>query len=209
MTAVLNSQILLVEGLDDKRVVEHLLKAWGKDPKQHFKIEQKSGVDNLLASIPSHIKESGLKTLGILVDANNDIGIRWQAISDRLSKAECENIPSKPESDGIIFDGWRGSRIGIWLMPNNQCKGELENFIYEMIPSNDSVLPRTKEYIDNIPRADRKFKDQKLVRAYVYAWLATREKPHPMGLAIKTRDLDKNADEARRFYEWSRKLFQF
>ncbi len=77
-------------------------------------------------------------------------------------------------------------------MPNNQCEGELEDFIFKMIPSNNPALPRTKKYIDNIPEEDRKFKSKKLIRAYVHAWLATREKPRQTGLAISARYLDKN-----------------
>ena len=94
-------------------------------------------------------------------------------------------------------------------MPDNQCVGELENFVCDMIPANDPILPRAQRYIDDIPAKDRKFKDAKLTRAHVHAWLATREKPRPMGTAITAGDLDCNVRLASSFVNWLRKLFQF
>jgi len=208
MGMMLDSQVLLVEGSNDKKVVEHLLKAWGFSFKEHFKIEPAESVEELLKSIPVQIKKSGIKTLGILADANDSFDRRRQSISDQLKKANCETA-SKLAPVGTVFSGWRGIRIGIWLMPNNQNEGELEDFIYRMIPNGDPILPAVKNFIDNIPEKDRKFSDKKRVRAYVHAWLATRKKPNPMGLAITTQDLDKDAIEAVWFYNWLRELFQF
>ena len=74
-------------------------------------------------------------------------------------------------------------------MPDNKGSGELEDFVYNMIPVNDPIFPRAKRYIDEIPENDRKFTDGKLTRAHVHAWLATRKKPRPMGTAITAGDL--------------------
>ncbi|MCY4304499.1 MAG: hypothetical protein OXC62_06945 [Aestuariivita sp.] len=200
--------MLLVEGYNDEKVVEHLLKNWGVSFENHFKIKQAGNIDELLKLIPRQIKESGIKTLGILADANNSFDNRQQSISDRLKEAHCSTT-SQLAPIGTVFSGWKGIRIGIWLMPDNQTAGELENFIYRMIPKDDSILPNAKKFIDNIPVEDRKFSNKKLFRAYVHAWLATRKKPNPMGLAISAQDLDKNAKEAVQFYKWLRKLFEF
>jgi len=201
-----NLQVLLVEGHDDKKVVEHLLRC--KDLNYPFKIENTGGFSDLRKSIPAHIKRSGVKAVGILADANSDLRSRWQSISDQLKKAHCQS-PNCPAIGGRVFSGPSDCRIGVWLMPDNQVKGELEDFVYGLIPCNDPVLPRAKDYIDSIPDKDRKFKDKKLVRAYTHAWLAAREKPRPMGLAIKAGDLDKDATGAAQFVDWLRELFQF
>jgi len=205
-----DSQVLLVEGHNDRKVVEHLLEAHGECPEQHFKIEDKGGFDPLHESITVHVKAPGLKTLGILVDANDNLNARWQSISDQLSRDDRAIQPQQPKPGGNVFPlGPQGPRIGIWLMPDNQVTGELEDFIHGLIPGNDPVWPRAKDYIDSIPKKDRKFKDRKRIRAYVHAWLAACEKPRPMGLAISTGDLDKNAAGAVRFVGWLRTLFQF
>ena len=77
-----------------------------------------------------------------------------------------------------------------------------------MIPSGDPVWPLSEAYIEGIPPADRKFAPGKIQRAKVHAWLATREEPRRMGLAIKARDLDTNAESTTAFVDWLRTLFQ-
>jgi len=207
MEARPDSQVLLVEGSSDKYVVKFLLKCRGLS--RPFKIEHKGGFKPLHESIPSHIKGSGIKAVGILVDANDNFEARWQSICEQLPSTIRAVQQPEPEPGGNVFLGPRGQRIGVWLMPDNQNKGELEDFVHGLIPSDDPILPHAKKYIDNIPEEDRKFKDRKRVKAYVHAWLAACKKPRPMGLAIKEGDLDKNAAEAVRFVDWLRRLFQF
>ncbi len=51
------------------------------------------------------------------------------------------------------------------------------------------------------------FKPKKKKRAEVHAWLAAREEPRRMGLAIKARDLEIETDVCKRFVAWLRALF--
>ncbi|MCY4288393.1 MAG: hypothetical protein OXC63_07370 [Aestuariivita sp.] len=206
MESTHNPKILLVEGRDDEKVIEYLLKS--KTLNYPFRIENKNGFHNLRQSLPNHIKTSEVKVVGIVADANDNLNDRWKSISNQIAKAECE-VPSKPEPDGTIFSDWKGTRIGVWIMPNNKCNGELEDFIRDMIFEDDPVLPLAKGYIDNIPEKNCKFSSKKRVRAYVHAWLATCEEPRPMGLAILTGDLNKDAGGANQFIDWLRELFQF
>ncbi|MCY4150990.1 MAG: hypothetical protein OXE94_01975 [Aestuariivita sp.] len=74
---------------------------------------------------------------------------------------------------------------------------------------NDPVLPLAENYINSISEENRKFNDKKRIRAYVHAWLATRQKPRPIGLAITSGDLNKDASNANQFIDWMRKLFKF
>ena len=98
-------------------------------------------------------------------------------------------------------------RVGIWLMPDNQSLGELEDFVAQMIPDNDPVWPLSQDYIDRIPEEHREFNENKTSTAEVYAWLATREDPRQMGAAIGTRDLDIDGDLCTRFTAWLDMLF--
>ncbi len=93
-------------------------------------------------------------------------------------------------------------------MPDNQSPGELEDFIVKMIPDGDPVWPRSKAYINGIPEEDREFKEGKILRAKVHAWLATREEPRKMGLAIKAKDLDIDGGTCASFVAWLRELFK-
>ena len=195
---------MLVEGIDDKVVVENLLIEHGF--KNSIKIEVKEGFEKLRDSLYSEVNVSGREVLGVLADANGKIDRRWNSISDQLNKAECQ-VPKKISCSGSIFNGPRNIRVGVWLMPDNKRSGELEDFVHDMIPENDPVLPRVKQFICSIPAEDRKFSDSKITKAHVHAWLATREKPRRMGTAIKSQDLVHDVKIANSFVSWIRNLF--
>ena len=98
-------------------------------------------------------------------------------------------------------------RVGIWLMPDNQSPGEIEDFVAAMIPDGDPVRPLAERYIDGIPEADRKFAEGKIPRAKIHAWLAAREDPRRMGAAIGAGDLDTEVTLCQSFAAWLRRLF--
>ena len=203
-------RVLLVEGPDDKHVVIHLSERSGLA--QNFVIVEKEGINTLLDSIEVEIDIPGRTVLGIVLDANDDLDARWQALTDRLNRLRQEDhfdlpeLPDKPEPSGTIIEG--KLRIGVWLMPDNRSTGELEDFVGSMIPSGDPVWPLAEAYIEGIPPAERKFAPGKIQRAKVHAWLATREEPRRMGLAIKARDLVTDAANSAAFVDWLRTLFQ-
>ena len=200
------SRLLLVEGQDDLHVIRHIRERHGSIPS--FCISSKDGIDELLPVIPAEALVSGRKALGVLVDANCDVAARWNAISHNLRKGIPNiNFPASPNPSGTVIDIDGMPRIGIWLMPDNQSEGELEDFVTQMIPIEDSVWPLAQGYIDTIPAHDRKFTDKKTSRAKIHAWLAAREDPRQMGLAIKARDLDTDGELCCKFIDWLNKLF--
>ena len=196
-------RLLLVEGQDDKHVIGHL---WQRIYRSElsFCISDKQSVGQLLKSIGSEVKASGREALGIVVDANDDVSRRWEAVTDRLRGADIDP-PTRPDPEGIVIDGT--PRVGIWLMPDNASTGELEDFVAKMVPSDDAVWPMSKGYIEGIPRPERKFKEGKILRAQIHAWLAAREDPRKMGSAIKTKDLDIDGALCKRFAGWLERLF--
>ena len=198
-------EILLVEGRTDEQVIrtlitEHALNA-------SFVIQEKGGIDPLLKSIYAELNASGRRVLGIVADANDAPDKRWKSIVKELNRGGC-SIKTTRSTQRTIFNGPRqGTKVGVWLMPDNKTPGELEDFVAEMIPKKDPVWPRAQKYIDGIPSAHRPFKDGKIRRAYVHAWLAARREPRTMGLAVAAGDLNKNAAVARRFIDWLDELY--
>ena len=91
-------------------------------------------------------------------------------------------------------------------MPDNTSSGELEDFIFRMIPQPDSIWPRSERYINEIPEQDRKFPAHKSLRAKVHAWMATRSRPRPMWSGISENDLVLEANSTA-FLNWLRRLF--
>ena len=215
------NRILLVEGQDDKHVVLHLCKqhqaalsfffsdpdrddSQGTVSDQAVSIRDTGNIDKVLESIVSEIKAPGRQAVGILVDANDNKTGRWEAIQGRLQRANIDP-PQSPSPDGTIIRV--EPRIGIWLMPANTLAGELEDFVVKMIPEGDQVWPLSQRYIEEIPEGERKFSDGKTLRAQLYAWLATREDPRRMGLAIRAQDLKVDGTLSQKFVAWLNNLF--
>ena len=194
---------LLVEGHNDKHVVVHICKRHQCKPPS---ISDKGSINELLESISVELKASGLRAIGILVDANDSLDSRWQSLRDRLLKNEIP-VPSHCDPNGTIIEG--KPRIGIWLMPDNSAHGTLEHFVEKMIPAGDPVWPLSQQYIDDIPENQREFKKSYSQKAKIRAWLATRKVPGQfMGTAIKAQDLKVDGDLATKFFTWLQELFE-
>lgn len=169
-----------------------------------FGILIKDNWEKLRDSLAVETKVPGRRTIGILADANDSLENRWRSIAGKLRQERIETPPS-PCPDGTIIDG--DPRVGIWLMPDNMTPGELEDFVVQMIPEGDTVWPRSRRYIDDIPSAERKFSEGKTRRAQLHSWMATREEPRQMGLAILAGDLVVHGPLCRRFLGWLKRLF--
>ena len=198
-------RVLLVEGSDDKHVAIHISRSSPDMP--GFQVIDKGGISELLPSIPLEIRAEGRVAIGILVDANDDLQSRWYAVTDRLRSAGIQP-PVGPAPGGTVIDVDGKPRVGVWLMPDNDSSGELEDFFASMIPPGDPVWPLSEAYIGGIPEEHRKFDEGKILRAKVHAWLAARERPRPMGSAIGAGDLDVRVGNGRAFLAWLRKLFE-
>ena len=195
-------RVLLVEGPDDKHVVRHLCECHSDIPA--FEIQDKGGIVPLADAIEGEIKVSGRQSVGVLVDANDDPGARWQSITDRLRAADVDP-PARMSAEGSVIPG--RPRVGIWLMPNNHNPGEIEDFVHTLIPNDDPVWPLATQYIDGIPPEYRRFAEAKVSRAKIHAWLAAGEEPRLMGAAIGTGALSAHGTLALNLVNWLRALF--
>lgn len=197
-------RVLLVEGRNDRHVVEHVYRK-RFESKPPFAVRDKEGFSRLSESIGPELKAPDREVVGIIADANDDLTARWRAITDRLRNA-CPGIEiGDPEPNGTIAG--REPRVGIWLWPDNESGGELEDFVARMIPGDDPVWPLSKCYIQGIPEEHRPFSEGKTARAEIHAWLATRKEPRQMGSAIHTGDLKIDGALASRFASWLENLF--
>ena len=173
-----------------------------------FDILDKDGFSNLSRAIGPEIKVPGRLAVGILADANDDPSARRQEIADKLRKAGIETPDWPASTGGVVATGVVGRpRVGVWLMPDNRSQGELEDFVARLIPEGDPVWPLAERYVSGIPPDARKFRQGKILRARIHAWLATRAEPRKMGTALGVGDLDATAPLAKTFAEWLRAVF--
>ncbi|MXZ99746.1 MAG: hypothetical protein F4Z23_12040 [Acidimicrobiaceae bacterium] len=90
-------------------------------------------------------------------------------------------------------------RVGVWLMPDNQNPGQLEDLVAAMIPAEDVVWRLAQEFVDRIPEPER---PKPAIKAQVHAWLAARAAARRMGSAIRTGHLDASSPAATSFIRW-------
>lgn len=76
-------RVLLVEGQNDKHVVEHVYRKRFKSGPP-FAFLDKEGFSRLSESIGPELKAPDRDVVGIIADANDDLTARWKAITDRL-----------------------------------------------------------------------------------------------------------------------------
>ena len=213
---------LLVEGHGDEVVVGTLCKShgmWVKHAKYQdktrpratpfaFECKEKGSVSQLLDELSTELDESDLETMGIVVDADTDLPGRWRSLSDRLQQYGYNPLPVAPVAEGTIIRDEGLPIVGIWVMPDNQLRGMMEDFAALLIPNGDTLWPYAQQCVANIAPEDRKFSSYHTTKAAIHTWLAWCEKPGtPVGTAINNRYLDADAPQAIAFITWIRRLF--
>ena len=199
------TQVLLVEGKGDKFVIEKLRDDVAHLP-QNFEILVKNSINELIESISAEIVTSK-DTIGILVDADENLQSRWEAIKYRLSKKY--SIPNNFPVEGLIIED-NNKKVGVWIMPNNELKGMLEDFIAMLVPKNDALMPvvdSTLTYLE--AQKLNLYKQIHKPKTKIRTWLAWQEDPETsMGTAISKHILETDQSICQKFVEWLTKLFE-
>ncbi|MBN2375365.1 MAG: hypothetical protein JXD22_03120 [Sedimentisphaerales bacterium] len=168
---------LLVEGKDDLHTIIHLMlrhgvnwESWSDDnkaiPYVHDCKSYSKLSDVVAVSAKSH------RRLGVIFDANSNPPSRWNQIRDRLSR-ENISIPDSPDPNGIIIDGsLPGSKIGIWMMPNNNLQGAIEDMLITLIPGNDCCWAYAEEATNEAKSKGARFRENDFIKARLHTWLA-------------------------------------
>lgn len=206
-----NLKMLLVEGTDDEHVVKHIC---GNHGIPVLEIKPHGNVEYLIASIRATIDAAGDAddVVGILVDADQNLQNRWQAVRDQLTAAGYRELPDRPNRAGVIIAPPADTllpRAGVWIMPDNQNTGYLENFLRSMVPADQQALfQHAAVSVDGIPPSERRFSPVDAPKALIHTWLAWQEDPgRPFGTAITAGFLNPNVAEAETFAAWLRNLF--
>ena len=200
--------LLLVEGNDDEHVIKHICGKRGIPVPEEVRPHE--GARDLLASLPialSAMTEEG-DVVGVVIDADKDVKARWQSIGQRLSDAGYKNVPDSPELNGTILEPPEGSIlpiVGVWIMPNNQDCGKLENFLVSLVPNQDTLFRHATEVVELLP--DKRFSDNDQIKATMHTWLAWQESPgRPYGIAIRASFLDAESHAADALVSWLERL---
>ena len=197
---------LLVEGKDDQHVIWALCERF--KIKETFNIIALEGIDNLMEDLWVRPQQANLASLGIIVDADTDIKMRWDQLRKRLEKSGY-SIPNKPALEGTIVTANRLPTLGIWLMPNNQLPGMIEDFIRFLVPENEESLALAEEIITTLEERNlQQYIPNHRAKALIHTWLAWQEDPGtPLGQAITKRYLTIDTTIATQLVQWLNSLF--
>ena len=202
-------KVLLVEGQDDKHVLLHIC--------QHHDIPQPVDVvacgsdDRLLENLQARsiaLSDEG-DVLGAVIDADTNLDNRWQSVSKRLTCAGYQDVPLQPNPCGTILQSPIGTilpKAGIWIMPDNQTSGILEDFLRFLVPSPNDLMNHAVSCVESI--TDPLFRPTDRPKAIMHTWLAWQKNPgRPFGTAITSRFLDPNVSQVEVLVEWLQQLF--
>ena len=200
----------MVEGTDDEHVLKNI--CGNRDIPHLDEVETQDGVENLIEGLGVRLtlSEEG-DVIGVVIDADTDISARWQSIRDRITGVGYQNVPDQPDPDGTILDPPARTllpRLGIWIMPNNQTSGILEDFLRFLVPQSNILFDHAKASVAAIPEGERRFKQLAEPKAVIHTWLAWQKDPGlPFGKAIKARFLDPSVPEVDVLVAWLERLF--
>lgn len=206
---------LLVEGRDDKHSIIHLMMRNGVDGDNPTLplpfVRDCQGQPNLLENeLPLlFANKSAHRIVGVVLDADEDHERRWAQVT-QIFKKHGITCPKSPVEGGFFAELDEGAfRAGIWLMPNNQSPGILEDFLALLVPDGDSCWDYCDIVVDEAKARRAPFADQDRSKAKIHTWLAWRENPGiPFGQALTQKCLSADAHIAQNFVQWFRQLYR-
>lgn len=201
-----SSNYLFVEGKNDKHVVLSLLSCCGVE--ENFEIRDCGSDEQALKELGVRLKGSAPQVLGLILDTDSDFNSRWQGLRSFLIRNGYQNAPEKPRKRGTIISINEKVTIGVWLMPNNNAEGMLEDFLISLIPSEHPLFKYVRKCVGEIPDNLRLFRPVHKSKAEVHTWLAWQENPgKPLGLGIQCRYFNTALEPAHEFIQWINELF--
>lgn len=208
------THLLLVEGDEDKRVIPWLIEnagiPWGPKESPLVKIVSSDGVDTLLSPgfIETHLKTSGLSSLGVMVDADESVEERWTRIRERISRHFPE-APSQMLEKGLVLHSEEGPAFGAWIMPDNLNRGMLETFLMFLRPQdNQPLLDLADRVVSEARSLGAPFSSNHTDKSRIHSWLAWQDPPgRQLHNAIMEHMLVHRPPCLEMFVDWFRRLY--
>ena len=221
---MIENRILFVEGADDQHTIWAIC--------EHFKIEETfsveipdskgkinkkarpnelGGIDNVFKATESNLEAAAyaVERLGIVIDADENLEKRWKRVKNILENAGYKDLPELPNPNGTIIKQDYLSTFGVWIMPDNQLRGMLEDFLSFLVPPNDKVWTKAiKSSKEVLEMEEETFSEIHLSKAQIHAYLAWQKEPgKPFGTAITAKYLQADNPHCEKFVEWLKRLF--
>ena len=204
---------ILVEGNSDLQVLKTIRRC--ENLQSRFHVWPAGGIGTLLKNVPNDLQNPNFvgrestPALGYVIDADDDHLSTWNELKLRCQDESIPEqyrvyLPDQPDPSGTVVERPRPRLwLGVWIMPDNESRGELEDFLVRMVPPENADWPRARRYVDC---SEGDF-GRKVTRAEVLAWIATRTTPGRFDEAIANGDLRTDGELCQRFIAWLDRLF--
>lgn len=209
------TSLLLVEGNDDFHVVHSICKKFNIDVRNlenpkggNFSVIDCKGIDELFEQIPIRFKSSQLiSKIAVIIDADSNLKSRWQTLENIFNEIGFE-APKVFPKDGLILSK-ENKTIGVWIMPNNDLNGMLEDFITFLVPKDDAILPIVEKTLNDLEeKGINKYPIIHKSKAKIHTWLSLQEEPGtPLGQGITKRYLTTDENNCSSFVKWINNVF--
>ncbi|MDM8544953.1 hypothetical protein QUF61_00520 [Candidatus Venteria ishoeyi] len=217
-----SQKILLVEGDSDKSFFEKICKKLSLDNSVQVAPPKdvgggrnsKEGVFQRLEILLPQLADGQLTHIAVVIDADyvecNGLGL--QRTIERVSKIVKPfdfELRQDDRKKGLYFkhsDGF--SDFGLWVMPDNENEGMLEDWIKPCIKNDESELfEKASQAVASL--SSPKFKPHLKTKAKIATWLAWQKQPgHGLYWAIKENLLDEDIEYYKNLENWLVQIFQ-
>lgn len=212
--------ILVVEGEADQRFFKCLchrldlattVKVASPRSLQRGAYNTKQGVFNFLPTLLKQLSDGTMLRLGVVVDADSppDGGFdRTQALATRTLAPFGYSLKTAQPTGLVYAHGDGLADIGVWVMPDNQNTGMLEDWAKQCLhPQERALFAHALESVRTLP-APPKFRELQRSKAEVATWLAWQSRPgHGLDRAIDDGLLDPDSHGYRQLCAWLQQVF--
>ena len=164
-------KLLVVEGADDKRLFNALLRHIGVSGIQVVGTGGKDNIRQRLKVITQSPDFSKVTSIGVVRDADANAGSALQSVQDALKDA---NLPS-PDAPLSLAEG--DIRVAVLIAPYGKPSGAIEDVCLESV-AGDAAMGCAQDYLncikDSVAEAEQ---PNNLRKAKAQAFLASRKRP--------------------------------
>lgn len=208
------TNFLVVEGKDDCYAIAELMGKHVSWPIEcpPVKIKDANGFENITKKgyISAQLKSPEVRSLGIIVDADEDADRCWRSIRNRLIE-HIQTLPAQIPASGLISTCINGKKLGVWIMPDNSSKGMLETFLSSLIDddkTNKALWEKAINSVDDALANGAPCSSSHTDKAYIHTWLAWQAPPgERFGTAIVRGIINPRHGMSKNFVSWFKSLY--
>ncbi len=202
------SRELYVEGTDDEHAIGQLLIRRRFDPLALPEFKKSGSKKEVLRAIRVAVRAATGGSVGFVLDGNDDPKATWESAASRLRDVGVET-PARIPAGGFAGESEvYGTRVGVWLMPDNRQTGALEDFLQDLIAEGDPLLRHAEDSAGRAKELGARFANAAALKAVLHTWLSWQKEPgRPYGVAIQARYFGATSAAAEQFLTWFEQVF--